>query len=213
MEKIPDGTDPNNPVRIYTDGIFDVFHYGHARLLEQVKKMFPYVYLVVGVCGDEDTHREKGATLMIEKERYESVKHCKWADEVVENAPWIPSLEFLNGVKCHYIAHDPAPYRIGDIEDCYAPFKENGRFLATKRTEGVSTTDIIMRIIRDYNVYVERSIIRGAKPEELNISNAKFFAFKINILTRKLHERETNEKSKNNFLLKRAFRKWQGKFI
>jgi hypothetical protein len=30
----PDGTDPNNPVRIYADGVFDMYHIGHAKVLE-----------------------------------------------------------------------------------------------------------------------------------------------------------------------------------
>ena len=29
-----DGTDPNNPVRVYADGVFDMYHMGHARVLE-----------------------------------------------------------------------------------------------------------------------------------------------------------------------------------
>ena len=37
---IPDGNDPKNPVRIYTDGIFDCFHYAHAKVIEQCKKNF-----------------------------------------------------------------------------------------------------------------------------------------------------------------------------
>ena len=126
MEK--EGQDPQHPVRIYTDGVFDCFHYGHANVLEQCKKMFPYVHLVVGVCADADVIKEKGRPIMTAEERAECVKHCRWADEVILNCPWLINLDYLDKLGCKYIAHDPEPYPYNDIPDVYGPFKKANRF-------------------------------------------------------------------------------------
>lgn len=53
------GEDPNNPIRIYADGVFDLLHLGHMRQLEQCKRMFKYVHLIVGISPDEEVHRYK----------------------------------------------------------------------------------------------------------------------------------------------------------
>jgi choline-phosphate cytidylyltransferase len=65
--------------------------------------------------------------------------------QVVENAPWAVTPEFLEKHEIDYVAHDDLPYGHGDVADIYEPVKKLGKFLPTKRTEGVSSSDIITR--------------------------------------------------------------------
>ncbi|KAI1465958.1 choline-phosphate cytidylyltransferase [Daldinia caldariorum] len=157
-------------IRVYADGVFDLFHLGHMRQLEQAKKAFDDVYLIVGVTGDEETHKRKGLTVLSGKERAETLRHCKWVDEVVENCPWIVTPEFLEKHRIDYVAHDDIPYGADEGDDIYAPIKKAGKFLVTQRTEGVSTTGIITKIVRDYEKYIVRQLKRGTSRQELNVS-------------------------------------------
>ncbi|KAK8798245.1 hypothetical protein WA588_003330 [Blastocystis sp. NMH] len=179
----------NRPVRLYADGIFDLFHYGHARALEQAKKSFPNTYLMVGCCNDELTHRMKGMTVMTDKERYESLRHCKWVDEVIPDAPWVVTKEFLDKHKIDFVCHDDIPYASAGSNDVYADIKNMGRFHATKRTEGVSTTELINRIIANYEKYIRRNLERGVSAKDMNISYMKEQTIKFDMMWDKWMEK------------------------
>lgn len=45
------------------------------------------------------------------------------------------------------MAHGDDPVFAADGSDSYGPFKEAGRFKLFKRTEGISTTDIVGRLL------------------------------------------------------------------
>ncbi|CCD51131.1 similar to cholinephosphate cytidylyltransferase [Botrytis cinerea T4] len=184
----------DRPVRVYADGVFDLFHLGHMRQLEQAKKAFPDVYLLVGVTGDAETHKRKGLTVLSGQERAETVRHCKWVDEVVENCPWIVTPEFLAEKRIDYVAHDDLPYGADEGDDIYKPIKEQGKFLVTQRTEGVSTTGIITKIVRDYEKYIARQFKRGTTRQELNVS-----WLKKNELDLKRHVAEMREAIRTNW--------------
>ena len=146
-----------NTIRMYADGVFDLFHYGHAKVLEQAKKAFPNTYLLVGVCNDEDTHKYKGKTVMTWEERYESVQHCKWVDEVVYDAPWIITKDFIDKYNIDYVAHDGTPYPSLKTNDVYEEVKKLNKFYVTQRTQGISTTNLIDRILNEHEVYYNRN--------------------------------------------------------
>uniref|UniRef100_A0A060TBD3 choline-phosphate cytidylyltransferase n=1 Tax=Blastobotrys adeninivorans TaxID=409370 RepID=A0A060TBD3_BLAAD len=160
----------DRPVRVYADGVFDLFHLGHMKQLEQAKKALPNATLIVGIPSDKDTHRKKGLTVLSDEQRAESLRHCKWVDEVIEDCPWVVTPEFMDEHKIDYVAHDDLPYASVGDDDIYRPIKEKGQFLTTQRTEGISTSDIITTIIRDYDKYLMRNFARGVSRKELNVS-------------------------------------------
>ncbi|KAJ5714258.1 Cytidylyltransferase [Penicillium malachiteum] len=184
------------PVRVYADGVFDLFHLGHMRQLEQAKNAFPDTYLIVGVTGDEETHLRKGLTVLSGAERAETIRHCKWVDEVIPNCPWVVTPDFLSEHQIDYVAHDDLPYQAAEGDDIYEPIKAQGKFLVTQRTEGVSTTGIITRIVRDYDQYISRQFKRGASRQELNVS-----WLKKNELEIKRHVVELRDNIKNNWTM------------
>lgn len=75
------------------------------------------------------------------------VSGLKWVDEVIANAPYAITEDFMNRLfnehKIDYIIHGDDPCLLPDGTDAYALAKQAGRYKQIKRTEGVSSTDIV----------------------------------------------------------------------
>jgi len=100
-------------------------------VLEQAKKLFPNVHLIVGVSGDKETVSKKGKIVMSEKERCDILRHCKWVDEIICPCPWVLDLDWVNKNNIDFVAHDDLPYGSVGQEDIYAEIKKAGKFMAT----------------------------------------------------------------------------------
>lgn len=120
-------------------------HFGHANQLRQAKAMGDC--LVVGVHSDEEIARHKGPPVFTEQERYKMVRAIKWVDEVVEDAPYITTLDTLDKYQCDFCVHGNDITLDEDGLDTYRYVKTAGRYRECKRTEGVSTTDIVGRML------------------------------------------------------------------
>jgi len=93
-------------------------------------------------------------------------------DEVIPDAPWVIDNDFIQKHHIDYVAHDEEPYASAGQADVYYPMKEQGglfpdslpfsentsfllicttgKFLPTRRTPGISTSDLLQRIVSGY---------------------------------------------------------------
>ncbi|XP_042586807.1 ethanolamine-phosphate cytidylyltransferase-like isoform X1 [Cyprinus carpio] len=132
-------------VRVWCDGCYDMVHYGHSNQLRQAKAMGDY--LIVGVHTDEEISKHKGPPVFTQAERYKMVRAIKWVDEIVEGAPYVTTLETLDKYCCDFCVHGDDITLTVDGKDTYEEVKKSGRYRECKRTQGVSTTDLVGRML------------------------------------------------------------------
>ena len=62
-------------------------------------------------------------------------------------APYVTSLPWISHYGCQYVVHGDDITSDSGGEDCYRYVKAAGRFLVVKRTPGISTTDLVGRML------------------------------------------------------------------
>jgi len=120
-------------------------HYGHANSLRQAKAMGDY--LIVGVHTDSEITQNKGPPVFNEQERYRMVRAIKWVDEVIEAAPYVTTVEELDEYSCDFCVHGNDITMTADGTDTYHLVKSAGRYKECERTQGISATDLIGRML------------------------------------------------------------------
>uniref|UniRef100_A0A8C7JUS4 ethanolamine-phosphate cytidylyltransferase n=1 Tax=Oncorhynchus kisutch TaxID=8019 RepID=A0A8C7JUS4_ONCKI len=126
-------------------GCYDMVHYGHSNQLRQAKAMGDY--LIVGVHTDEEISKHKGPPVFTQAERYKMVRAIKWVDEIVEGAPYVTTLDTLDKYNSDFCVHGDDITLTVDGKDTYAEVKREGRYRECRRTQGVSTTDLVGRML------------------------------------------------------------------
>ncbi|XP_046895097.1 ethanolamine-phosphate cytidylyltransferase isoform X2 [Hypomesus transpacificus] len=132
-------------IRVWCDGCYDMVHYGHSNQLRQAKAMGDY--LIVGVHTDGEISKHKGPPVFTQAERYKMVRAIKWVDEIVEGAPYVTTLETLDKYTSDFCVHGDDITLTVDGKDTYEEVKKSGRYRECKRTQGVSTTDLVGRML------------------------------------------------------------------
>ena len=74
--------------RVYTSGVFDLFHVGHLSVLKKAKEFGDY--LIVGVHSDEDVESYKRSPIIPCEQRCEIIRNISCVDEVII-APLTPN--------------------------------------------------------------------------------------------------------------------------
>ena len=121
--------------KVITYGTYDLFHYGHQRLLERAKELGDY--LIVGVTADDfDKQRGKINVKQSLMERIESVRATGLADEII--------IEEYEGQKIDDIKrYEVDIFTVGsDWVGHFDYLKEYCDVVYLERTEGVSSSEI-----------------------------------------------------------------------
>lgn len=81
------------------------------------------------------------------KERQYTIDANKWSTKTIINAPYVTQPSWMDEYQCKYVVHGDDITTDSDGNDCYGIVRDQGRLKLVKRTEGVSTTDLINRLL------------------------------------------------------------------
>ncbi|WP_394200877.1 adenylyltransferase/cytidyltransferase family protein [Shewanella waksmanii] len=119
---------------IITYGTFDLFHYGHVRLLKRLKALGDR--LIVAVSTDEFNAIKGKAAFFSHAQRVEMLQACKHVDLVIAETHWQQKIADIK-------RYNVDTFAIGnDWQGSFDFLKQYCEVVYLTRTQDVSTTDI-----------------------------------------------------------------------
>lgn len=124
--------------RVYMSGVFDMCHRGHMNLFKNALAYGDTI--IVGVHNDMDVMSYKHHPVVNHDERVRTIELCKNVDEVIPNAPLIPTAEYIKEnridvVLCSTEYDSPTDH-------WYKHPREMGILEVVGRTTGISSTEL-----------------------------------------------------------------------
>lgn len=139
-------------MRIYVDGIWDLFHMGHILHLKDIKNLDKSDnHLIVGIISDKDAQNYKRKPIYNFEQRKILIESCKYVDEIIENSPLIINEKFLKDNSIDLVCHGFLDKKDEEKQSDFfkIPIKLN-KFRAIQYNLGISTTSIINKIKKYY---------------------------------------------------------------
>lgn len=130
---------------LWMDGCFDFFHHGHAGAMLQARRLGEALF--VGLHSDKEIADNKGPTVMSITERAAAVNACRFSTLCILHAPYVTSLPWISRYGCKYVVHGDDVTSDAGGNDRYHFIKKVGRMKIVKRIPGISTTDLVGRML------------------------------------------------------------------
>jgi cytidyltransferase-like protein len=136
------------PIRIYIDGIFDLFHRGHLDVLRKAKEFRKNTTLIVGVISDNDATQYKRKPIYNEEDRYLIINSIKYVDEVIFCPPLKLNNDFIKKYQIDLVLHSfsnvtdyekQKEFYSGDIENIFHIIPYNSNISTTNLLETMKT--------------------------------------------------------------------------
>jgi cytidyltransferase-like protein len=142
------GDEPQKQTRVYVDVVGDLFHAGHVEFFKKARAFGNY--LIVAVLADDVVEEYKRTPILSLEERAKVIAACRYVDEVIVAPPMRLTEERIKELQIDYVVHGD-DFNPELLQDQYGVSIKLGIFRTVPYTPGISTTNIIQRIVERYD--------------------------------------------------------------